>query len=65
MAMADLLSDIPAVEIIRPWNASVMVQDATLLIAGTTASIVGLIWNEGEVEVIIAGSRKNPLSKKS
>jgi len=65
MAMADLLADIPAVVIIQPWNALVMVRDAALLIAGTMASVVGPVWSEGETESPISESRKDHLSKKS
>lgn len=63
--MADLLQDIRAVEIIRPWIASVRVQEAALLIAGTMASMVDRVWGEGEAESTIGESRRGPLSKKS
>jgi len=42
-----------------------MVQEAALLIAGTMALMVDLVWDKGEAESTIGESRKGPLLRKS
>lgn len=58
------LLDILAAEVIRLWNASVMMLVAVLMTADMMPLMVGLTEDEGEVESSMGGSRKGSASRR-